>query len=280
MSLITVNFKSIVLKRTVTVQATVPADKNNGLAYIFDADRKFPTLYLLHGLMGNYTDWTVSTQVQKYADDHNLALVMPSGDNSFYADLPQVNSDYGRFIGEELVDFTRRLFPLSPRREDTFIGGLSMGGFGALRNGFRYADIFGYVISLSAAIHVFEQKPGDPARGMLCNEDFVFGPWEEAAKTDNNPAVALANLADRVKNGQSSFPTVYMACGTEDSLLVPNRSFRDKLKATGVKLTYIEEHGQHEWGFWDRHIKYAIENWLLPLGEKQEGTSSGHVTME
>lgn len=78
-------------------------------------------------------------------------MVMPSGDNAFYVDQPKGHNNYGEYIGQELVRLTRKMFPLSRKREDTFIGGLSMGGYGALRNGLKYSDTFGAVIALSGA---------------------------------------------------------------------------------------------------------------------------------
>ena len=278
MSTMMVQFFSNALKRAVPMQVILPADKNNGSRYTNDPDFRYPTLYLLHGLFGNCTDWLNNTLIRRYAEDYNLAVVMPSGDNSFYADLPQVNSDYGRFVGEELIDITRRMFPLSHEREKTFIGGLSMGGFGALRNGLQYADTFGRIIALSSAIHMFEFAPDDPRRQMVCNEDRVFGDIDKASSSFSNPAYCLERLAERVHQGDAVFPEVFMVCGTEDGLIAANRSFSDKLFAAGVPLTYIEEPGVHEWGLWDRNIKRAIETWL-PLGERIEGTSSGHVVL-
>lgn len=278
MALIQVNLRSNVLKRTVPVQVILPSDKSAGDSYMNAPDHKYKTIYLLHGLMGNFTSWTSSTRIQEYAEDYNLAVVMPSAENSFYVDQPVVNSDYGKYIGEELVDATRRMFPLSEKREDTFIGGLSMGGFGALRLGLKYAETFGAIVALSSAIHIFEQEPGDPRRGIICGEDLVVGDWKEAVLTDKNPAVVLSDLQKRVKQKTAEFPNVYMACGTEDSLLGVNRTFRDKLLKAGIEVVYIEEPGTHEWGFWDRHIKNAIEIWL-PL-TAQAGTTDGNVVMQ
>lgn len=113
MALIQVNFISNTLKRTVPLQVILPVDKGDGSRFFNDPQRKYPTLYLLHGLFGNCTDWVSNTRVQMWAEEKNLAVVMPSGDNSFYVDQPGPNSDYGAFIGEELVELTRRMFPLS-----------------------------------------------------------------------------------------------------------------------------------------------------------------------
>ena len=122
MALLQVNFVSQTLMRTVPIQVVLPVDK-----FSWDGARPegpFPTLYLLHGIFGNYTDWVSGTRIQRWAEEHNLAVVMPSGDNRFYVDQPDTQDLYGEFIGSELVDITRRMFPLSGERANTFIGRL------------------------------------------------------------------------------------------------------------------------------------------------------------
>ena len=120
MALLQCNFFSQALMRTVPIQVVLPTDKTLGPGGPA-AQGPFKTLYLLHGIFGNDTDWVCGTRVQSWAQDRNLAVVMPSGDNSFYVDNPKASAYYGRFIGQEMVDFTRRSFPLSTRREDTFL---------------------------------------------------------------------------------------------------------------------------------------------------------------
>ena len=134
MAVFQVNFMAETLGRTVPLFAILPTDKS----YLPGMERReegkpYKTLYLLHGIVGNYTDWIYGTRIQRWAEERDLAVVMPSGDNSMYLD--HAVDRYGEFIGKELVEFTRKTFPLSGKREDTYIGGLSMGGFGALRNG-------------------------------------------------------------------------------------------------------------------------------------------------
>lgn len=152
--------------------------------------KPYRTLYLLHGLLGNYTDWVNSTNIQRLAEDHNLAVVMPSGENSFYIDQLLPNNDFGKYIGKELVEITRRMFPLSHKREDTFIAGLSMGGFGAMRNSLKYYDIFGYIATMSAALQIFEEPQDTPGHAIF-HEDAVFGDMKEAVTTDKTHVLPL-----------------------------------------------------------------------------------------
>lgn len=258
MALLHVNFHSTTLHRKVPLQVVLPADAAGGGA------GPFPTLYLLHGLLDNYAAWTSNTRIERWAMERNLAVVMPSAENSFYVDMPHEASffgDFGRYVGQELIDITRRMLPLSTRRADTFIAGLSMGGFGALRNGLKFADTFGHIACLSGALHIFEYPPDDPGRNLI-GEDACFGDLEAAALTDRNPRVAAAALLERIRTkGDITFPRVYIACGTEDYLLRANRRFADFLTANGVAVTYEEGPGGHEWDFWDAYILRVLE-WL------------------
>ena len=252
MALIQVNYLSQALFRTVPLNVILPVDRFDADTdrYLNGPERKYKTLYLLHGLLGNYTDWVSQTRIQKWAEEKNLAVVMPSGDNAFYFNSRTPWNDYGTFIGQELVEITRRMFPLSDKREDTYIAGLSMGGFGALRNGIVYSDTFGYVAGLSAAVHIFEDTSEEANIGLFDN-------MEEASKTDKNPWVAVK---DMLAAGRS-VPHIYMACGTQDDLMPANIAFRDYLESKGIKVTWDEDDYGHDWDFWDSQIKKVLD-WL------------------
>lgn len=267
MAIIQMNYVSNALFRTVPVQVILPVDKLTPDGKL-PPRKKFKTLYLLHGLLGNYTDWVSGTRIQRWAEERDLAVVMPSGDNSFYVDRPASNNCYGAFIGRELVEITRRMFPLSEKREDTFIGGLSMGGFGAIRNGLKYADTYGAVIGLSAALHVFEYRKDAVEERAFA--EAIFGDLELAAASDKNPRVLVEALA-----GKPDLPKIYLACGTGDDLLPANRLYRELMMAAGFDVTYFESPGGHNWDFWDDQIKRVID-WL-PLDGKSQGINSGNV---
>ena len=258
MALLQVNFYSATLHRKVPMQVILPSDAGSGSA------GPFKTLYLLHGLMDNYQAWISNTRIERWAMERNLAVVMPSAENSFYVDNPGGSApfgDFGAYVGHELVEMTRKMFPLSPIREATFIAGLSMGGFGALRNGLKYADTFGYIACLSGAVHIFEYSLDEPGRNII-SEDACFGDIRAAALTDRNPRVAAQAVFDRMKaSGDIAFPKVYIACGTEDYLLRANRQLADFLKANGADVTYEEGPGRHDWDFWDTSIQKVLQ-WL------------------
>ena len=176
MAILQVNYVSDALFRMVTLNVILPIDKVDPQGAYINKGKKFKTLYLLHGLLGNYTDWVHGTRVQRWAQEHDLAVVMPSADNSFYVNTAAPRNDYGKFIGEELVNVTRMMFPLSDKKEDTFIAGLSMGGYGAMRNGLKYSDTFSHIASFSGALHIADEKGVHPGWGtqLLQNDTSVI----------------------------------------------------------------------------------------------------------
>jgi S-formylglutathione hydrolase FrmB len=66
---------------------------------------------------------------------------------------------------------------------------------------------------------------------------------------------------------KADLPKLFLVCGTEDFLYSNNQNFRRKLESLGVDHEYQEEPGTHEWGFWDRWIKYVVENLPIPNEE-------------
>lgn len=275
MAYIQMNFLSKTLMRQVPVNVILPVDKLTFPGMPVREDKPYKTLYLLHGIFGNYTDWVCGSRIQRFAEENDLVIVMPSGDNAFYIDQPVTHNYYGEFVGKELVEMTRKMFPLSYKREDTYIGGLSMGGFGAIRNGLKYHDTFGAIIALSAALHMdgFKNRTNE-APIFFERKDYVealFGNLDEMLKSDKNPKYLVEQL---VKEG-AEFPAIYMACGAEDALLPCNQDFVRFLQEREVPVTFEVGPGNHEWDFWDTYIRKAIE-WL-PLEKTGLGMNSGNV---
>ncbi|SEL56303.1 alpha/beta hydrolase family protein [Paenibacillus sp. OK003] len=261
MAMLQVNFFSKSLRREVTFNALLPVD-----APVIPgqpdpgADRKpLKSLYLLNGYSGSYTDWISYTRIRELSDRHRIAVFMPAGENHFYVDDEAKGDFYGEYVGKELVEFTRSLFPLSTSREDTYIGGLSMGGYGAIRNGLKYAEHFGRIIALSSAILPYKIANASPgySDGVANYEYFtrVFGDLDQLTGSDNDPEA----LVMRLKHTNIPVPEIYMACGTEDFLLDVNQRFHDFLKRENVDVTYIESAGVHNWDFWNDYILLALE---------------------
>lgn len=275
MALLQVNLFSKSLMRTVPVNVILPVDKLTFPGMPVREEKPYKTLYLLHGIFGNYTDWVTGTRIQRFAEEHDLAVVMPSGDNAFYVDQPESNNFYGEFIGRELVELTRKMFPLSRKREDTFIAGLSMGGYGAMRNGLKYSDTFGCIAALSGGFHIEEMASRTNEDGLFFTTrhyaQAVFGDLDQLLSGDKNPKY----LVKRLKEEGKPLPKIYMACGDKDSLLPANEDLAAFLKEQGADITFEIGPGAHEWDFWDTYIKKAID-WL-PTEKTGLGVSSGNV---
>lgn len=157
MAIIDLYFDSVSLARTVDVKAVLPNDlrdskKEGNAAY----ERDMKTLILLHGFSGYSGDWLYKSLIQRMAVKYNIAVFMPSGENHFYLDAPGTGRAYGVYIGEELPGYLRKTFHLSDRAENTYIGGLSMGGFGAIHTGYAYPETFGGIFALSSALIIHE----------------------------------------------------------------------------------------------------------------------------
>jgi S-formylglutathione hydrolase FrmB len=249
------------LTRNVTVTAIIPAPKMLFPGMPIPEKRPFKTLYLLHGILGNHADWSSSSRVRELAERNNLAVIMPSGDNSFYVDDEVRGNMYGEYIGKDLVEATREIFPLSDRREDTFIAGLSMGGYGAIRNGLKYCDTFSRVAGLSSALITYSAPSAtedSPWRfGKRSYFEAIFGDLNKLPESDKDPEGVLKIIKSQGKK----IPKMYMACGTEDGLIDLNRRYRDFLLKEGVDLTYEEGPGVHDWKFWDTYIEKVMD-WL------------------
>ena len=276
MARITVDYFSAALMRTTTLDVILPVD-NTGDAMALDYNLRhnnqshvgapypvrkgpFKTLFLLHGITGNHTDFISETRIRALAEDHNLAVIMPSGYNAFYLDHPETHNYYGRFVGQELVEVARAMFPRSQRREDTFIGGVSMGAYGALRNGLNYCENFGAIISLSSAMVVegFDRIISDDlfflSRPFL---ESTFGDLDHVVDSDKDPGRLAADIVycDRPR------PRVFMAVGNQDPLAPANRYLADRMRGTGIDVTYREMNGGHDWHLWNEALQQAID-WL------------------
>jgi S-formylglutathione hydrolase FrmB len=212
-----------------------------------------PVLYLLHGLSDDDTIWLRRTSIERYVAPLGLAVVMPQVHRSFYTD-EAYGGRYWTFLSEELPALVADLFRVSDRREDTFVAGLSMGGYGALKWALRQPERFAAAASLSGAVNVAglrsrRARPEDPRLF-----DRVFGDREVTGGPDD--VLALLHTA-----APGALPALYVCCGTEDELIGDNELFRDACAAAGVPLTTGFGPGAHDWSYWDVGIQDVLA-WL------------------
>ncbi len=249
MALCDVHFKSDVLTKQVGMNVILPEV----------GEPPFPTFYLLHGLSDDYTIWMRRTRIEHYVSTLPIVVVMPDGYRGFYTDSAQ-GPAYAKFFSTELIRFVERNFPVEPKREARCVGGLSMGGYGALRLSLGFPELFVSAVSHSGAV-LHGSRNGPRPGGPLDRTEFqrIFG--TEPAGTDHD----LLELAKRAKS-QGLLPKIRIDCGTDDELLEDNRQLHAKLDALRIPHEYEEFPGGHNWDFWDTHVQRAIQFHMRNLG--------------
>jgi len=221
---------------------------------------KYGTLYLLHGHSDDHTAWMRWSSIEKYAEGLNLAVVMPAVHLSFYNDMAY-GSAYWQFISEEVPVLVRDMFSLSSKREDNFVAGLSMGGYGAFKMALTHPERYAAAASLSGAVDindVVSVKKGDPLnKPWLVEMRNVFGDLSKVPGSKHD----LFALAKKVAKGPVK-PRLFQCCGTEDDLYPQNIRFRDAIRKLPLDLTYEEGPGEHNWAYWDKNIQNVLA-WMF-----------------
>lgn len=226
--------------------------------------KKFRTLYLLHGRSDDHASWQRKTSIERYVEGLDLAVVMPAVHRSFYTDMVH-GGNYWQFISEEVPALVRDIFPLSSKREDNFVAGLSMGGYGAFKLVLTYPEHYAAAASLSGGLDLPETvRAGNPRNDKHRLAEFrtIFGDLSKVAGSKND----LFVLAEKVAKGPIK-PRLYQCCGTEDFIYADNVHFRDVIRKLPLDLTYEEGPGEHNWVYWDKMIQNVLV-WLFPKGKK------------
>jgi S-formylglutathione hydrolase FrmB len=250
------NFKSEILDLSTAMYVIVP---ERPLARIQKPrqgkDRKYPVLFLLHGMSDDYTIWQRRTSIERYAEALGLAVVMPAVGRSFYTDMAH-GGKYWTFISEEVPAQARWFFPLSAKREDTYLAGLSMGGYGAFKLALSYPERFAAAASLSGALDICElTRVGLP--DWQAEMQDIFG---DPGNVKDSPC-DLFCLAQQIAQMDGPKPRLYQWCGTEDILYPGNVRFHQLAGQLGLDLTYSEGPGDHTWGYWDVQIDKVL-TWI------------------
>ncbi len=226
----------------------------------FEPGAKYQTLYLLHGSYGDCMDWSLFTGLERYAQDHCLAVVMPSAENSSYENMV-FGEEYLNYVTKELPCFLRRLFPLSAKREDNFIAGLSMGGYGTFRCALECPENCIAAASLSGALDKATTKTSNEAHSVKMPKRYrqaVFGESGQIVPGSDNDLRAL--LKKRVEEG-ADLPALFHTIGEDDFLREGGEAYIAYAKELGVEIKYTLHPGVHDWNFWDSYIKEVLD-WL------------------
>lgn len=220
----------------------------------YNATKKYPLVYLLHGYSENYKQWSKTTDLQKLADQYGFLIVTPNGFTSYYINSPiNKGSRYEDFFFKELVPKIHQSFNIDEK--NIFISGLSMGGYGALRYFILHSDYFSTAGATSGALEIdflnfqkVSQKFWQTSRMTNDLTRHLGNP-----KTENWNAYSISTLLKQ--NPESKKPFIF-DCGTED-VLYPNaanlKSLTDSLK---IPTTFIQQPGDHNTEYWSKSIEY------------------------
>ena len=264
MALMETHYYSFSLKSNISLNVFVPTpgsseqitDMNKTVKY--DYEGGLPVLYLLHGAYGDAFSWVRYSNIDRYAQDRGIVVVMASAENSFYQDLKS-GKKYKTFFTEELPTFIQNVFPVSKDREKTYIAGFSMGGYGAWYLALSRPDLYSKAASMSGALDISALDPTLPTNA---NGDNPF-PIEDAFDDPTHLKGSKYDLLQLYKEDQAKglVPKLYQACGTEDFLYQTNLYIRDEMASLGADNTFEEGKGGHDWNFWDTYIQHIL-NWL------------------
>ncbi|HOI85163.1 MAG TPA: alpha/beta hydrolase family protein [Acholeplasmataceae bacterium] len=247
MAFLTLHVRSNALELNTTVNVLIPQDVKK--------NEKLKVLYLYHGYIGDHTDWMRYTSLERYAWAYRYAIVMPAVNNSYYMDTAS-GMNYFTYVSKELPELMTTLLPISDKREDSYLCGLSMGGYGAFKVALTYPERFSKAASLSGALDIEEIRrlADDQPRNVWFNSVFGMKP------TQHTP-VDLRHLIELHLKHDVKLPELFIGCGTEDFLYKDNVKFHEFLNQQGVNHTYVESPGVHDWAFWDQYIQKVLA-WL------------------
>ena len=262
MALIELTMRSNALNTNTTVCVCFPeetgADRMRMLPKQYRDGVRYQTLWLLHGGGGDATNWPRYTSIERYANEHKLMVVCPSAYQSSYMDM-YYGDAYETWIMKELPQVLQWMLPISPRREDNFVAGLSMGGYGALKWAVNEPERFACAGSFSGAVdmpailrrnHLHDGALDEPM-------ELIFGSVERVEHTHSD----VIWMAQQQCAAGVQLPKFYVTVGTEDFTYDFNINLREAFAAEGLDLTWDERPGGHTWGYWDAAVQRFI-NWL------------------
>lgn len=210
-------------------------------------------LYLLHGLTDGCNAWSRFTAIERYARKYGIAVVMPEVHHSFYTDM-KYGMKYFTYIADELPQLIASMFNISTKREDSYVAGLSMGGYGALKVALSRPDKFCAAAGFSSALDIDRRI----SEGIWNDEQLkkeMVAIFDGVCRNEDSLFWLAENTA---KKHADTMPRIYMACGLSDALLDENRMFKDMVSTLPYDFKYEEWEGNHEWAFWDTAIQKAL----------------------
>ena len=219
-------------------------------------------LYLLHGLSDDASAWQRYTSIETLAAAYGLVVVMPSAGRSFYTNMPNGQA-YFSYLTEELPQYLSDVFGLSPHREDTFIAGNSMGGYGAIKAALLRPELYAAAASFSGVLSlaVLGLDPDDRRRHEF---SLLFGDFDKLSGGEHDPAAWLQQAV----GNPTALPHLFITVGRQEDIYPLSGYFHNACQELGIDSEYHEEDAQHDWFQWDRQIRQFLQTILGPIPDK------------
>lgn len=222
----------------------------------------YPVLYFLHGKGDNGNTPLCRSNLEKYANDRGLCVVLPDIDLSFGVDMA-CGGKYFSFLTHELPELINNTLKVSLRREDCFIGGVSMGGYAALRCAFMKPELYGGVIALSPTADILMELNDDVQNGHTQAWKAILGEGMRLGREHDLYYI----LDDSVITTVSMIPKIYMACGRKDDMFNACLKLKDTLGSKRISFTFEQADADKEWSFWDVAMQRGFD---CIIGKKSE----------
>ncbi len=237
-----INYRSRSLEKASSVSVVFPDEPA--------IPRPWSVFYLLHGLSDDDTIWMRRTSIERYVEGLPLAVVMPDGGRGWYTNA-EIGYAYEDDLLKDVVGLIDRTFPVKAERSGRAIGGLSMGGYGAVKIGLKHNEMFASVNSHSGAVAILRDPfDNENLRDIGPELTRIFG--KNARGGPEDPFA----IVEKLDHGR--IPAVRIDCGKGDFLLDQNRAFHGHLESMHIAHEYEEFVGVHNWEYWDQHVQEAI----------------------
>lgn len=245
--------KSEEMKRIMPYHVILPSDYENSAV-------NFPVLYLLHGLFGRFDNWLTNTGLADYASKYDLIIVTPEGGDGWYTDSLNNGSDkYESYFIRELIPEIESRYCVIKERSGRAVAGLSMGGYGALKFGVKYPQLFALAISMSGAFDPAtrtDDKPGVDWESFKPSIMQVFGEKDSNVRKENDLHELFEELHDqKIK----SLPFIYFDCGLEDTFIKTNKDLSEIFVRKGIEHQFLQLPGAHDWEYWDWRVRHVLQ---------------------
>ncbi len=235
-------------------------------AYEADKNVRFPVLYLLHGLGGNYKNWVEKTALSEFAANHGIIIVNPEGGNGWYSDSASIPNDkYESYIIEELIPEIDKIFRTIAERNGRAVAGLSMGGFGALKFGVKYPEKFVFAASMSGAVGAASYRTLEELPQNEWLRKPIVATFGEPKSSTHQANDLFKIFSEMPAEKVTALPFFYLDCGTEDELMLlpSNQTVAALMLQRKIPHEFRQLPGKHNWAFWNQQIQE-----ILRLGER------------